>query len=220
MRLPDILSSRSARGVGPFRRHIGVPTKRWPTSCRPPFGHFRHHAPQRRGPERQRILALCVLTAQEPRSKAIETKAFEGERARRKDQLFALSPSGFAPGLCSHALLVGSGLLCHKGSRAPDANGGARPACSSTWPKNAPAFSAFPPSMAVRAASSGRPPFAEERRSWQHCCHGMQLHRIGDAGAMAFTPGILPYAIRASFAVRAAPAAQWLLSADKSSGTI
>jgi len=52
LRLPDILSSRSARGVGPFRRHIRVPTKRWPTSCRPPFGLIRHHAPQRRGPLR------------------------------------------------------------------------------------------------------------------------------------------------------------------------
>jgi len=130
-------------------------------------------------------------------------------------------PLLFAPPILRPLLL----RLCScpwrlKASRAPQANGGARPACLSTWPKNAPAFSAFPPSMAVRAASSGRPPFAEEHRSWQHCCHGMQLHRIGDAGAMAFTPGILPYAVRASFAVRAAPAAQWLLSADKSSGTI
>ena len=62
----------------------------------------------------------------------------------------------------------------------------------------------------------------------------MRLHRIGDAGAMAFTPGILPYALDtpllrralragfavrsgtlpsqwAGFAVRTAPAVQWLL---------
>ena len=39
----------------------------------------------------------------------------------------------------------------------------------------------------------------------------MRLHRIGDAGANGLTPGSLPSALRASFAVRAAPAAQWLL---------
>ncbi len=39
----------------------------------------------------------------------------------------------------------------------------------------------------------------------------MQHHRIGDARANGLTPGILPFALRASFAVRAAPAAQWLL---------
>ena len=31
------------------------------------------------------------------------------------------------------------------------------------------------------------------------------------SGANGLTPGILPFALRASFAVRAAPAAQWLL---------
>jgi hypothetical protein len=40
----------SARGGGSFRRHILVPTKRWPTSCRPPCGLIRHPAPLRRGP--------------------------------------------------------------------------------------------------------------------------------------------------------------------------
>ena len=39
----------------------------------------------------------------------------------------------------------------------------------------------------------------------------MLLHRIGDAGANCLTPGILPCALRVSFAVRADPAAQWLL---------
>jgi hypothetical protein len=30
-----------------------------------------------------------------------------------------------------------------------------------------------------------------------------------EEGGLLFTPGILPFALRASFAVRAAPAAQW-----------
>jgi hypothetical protein len=41
---------RSAQGDGSFRRHIRVPTKRCPTSCRPPCGLIRHPAPLRRGP--------------------------------------------------------------------------------------------------------------------------------------------------------------------------
>jgi hypothetical protein len=53
----------SAQGDGSFRRHILVPTKRWPTSCRPPCGLIRHPAPLRRGPFEERALLRARTTA-------------------------------------------------------------------------------------------------------------------------------------------------------------
>ena len=53
-----------------------------------------------------------------------------------------------------------------------------------------------------------RPADGEHRRAPD----GQEPGRRGRWGGLLLTPGILPFALRAGFAVRAAPAAQWLLS--------
>jgi hypothetical protein len=102
---------------GSFRQYIRVLAKRWPTSCRPPFGLFLRTvaATQRR------------VTADRPVGRRARcTPFFAGAWTHHRK-----IPSTRANPSCW--LLLCFSLLRHKASRAPEAKAGARPACLSTW---------------------------------------------------------------------------------------
>jgi hypothetical protein len=88
----------SARGGGSFRRHILVPTKRWPTSCRPPCGLIRHPAPLHRGPVEERALlrarttATAIATATTPSPASSPAERSESSARERMDALPVKGP--------------------------------------------------------------------------------------------------------------------------------
>jgi hypothetical protein len=166
----------SAQGDGSFRRHILVPTKRWPTSCRPPFGLIRQPAPLRRGPVEERALLRA-------RTRATATTTSEAPSPAERSESFARKRMDALPVKGP----LRSGGRWRSTRRAVCRMHAVFRRCMDAPPKN---------------SVTARGPGAQDVRK--------ALRRgVLPFGYSFVTPGILLCALRAGFAVRAAPAAQW-----------
>jgi hypothetical protein len=166
----------SAQGDGSFRRHILVPTKRWPTSCRPPFGLIRQPAPLRRGPVEERALLRA-------RTRATATTTSEAPSPAERSESFARKRMDALPVKGP----LRSGGRWRSTRRAVCRMHAVFRTCMDAPPKN---------------SVTARGPGAQDVRK--------ALRRgVLPFGYSFVTPGILLCALRAGFAVRAAPAAQW-----------
>jgi hypothetical protein len=83
----------SAQAGGSFRQHVHVLTKRWPTSCRPPFGLIHHPAPLRRGPLKS--ARSCAQELQQRPQRNINSSAEQPrQRSRARERMVALPVKG------------------------------------------------------------------------------------------------------------------------------